>query len=123
MATGGRVLYHLQTTLPDTRNTILFVGYQAAGTRGRQLVEGAREVKIRGQFVSVNARIEKLDSMSAHADSHETLRWLGGFTAPPRATYLVHGEPGPMDALKATIESQLKWKVMTPAHLEQVDLG
>jgi metallo-beta-lactamase family protein len=122
MATGGRVLYHLQGALPDARNTILFVGYQAVGTRGRQLVEGAREVKIRGRFVAVNARIEKLDAMSAHADSQETLRWLGGFKKPPRATYLVHGEPGPMDALKATIESQLKWKVMTPSHLEQVDL-
>jgi metallo-beta-lactamase family protein len=123
MATGGRVLYHLQGALPDKRNTVLFVGYQAAGTRGRQLVEGAREVKIRGQFVAVNARVEKIDSMSAHADSQETLRWLGGFTTPPRVTYLVHGEPGPMDALKAAIESKLNWKVMTPAHLEHVDLG
>jgi metallo-beta-lactamase family protein len=123
MATGGRVLYHLQAGLPDKRNTILFVGYQAAGTRGRQLVDGAREVKIRGQFVAVNARVEKLDSMSAHADSQETLRWLGGFTTAPRATYLVHGEPEPMDALKRTIESKLNWNVMTPAHLECVDLG
>jgi metallo-beta-lactamase family protein len=123
MATGGRVLYHLTGTLPDTRNTILFVGYQAAGTRGRSLVDGAREVKIRGQFVPVNARIERLDSMSAHADSQETLRWLGGFDKPPSITYLVHGEPAPMDALKATIESRLQWNVHTPAHLEQVELS
>ena len=74
MATGGRVLYHLAGTLPDKRNTVLFVGYQAAGTRGRQLVDGAREVKIRGQLVGVNARVERLDSMSAHADSLATLR-------------------------------------------------
>lgn len=123
MATGGRVLHHLLAALPDRRCTVLFVGYQAAGTRGRQLVDGAREVKIRGQFVPVHARVERSDSMSAHADSQETLRWLRGFETPPRTTYLVHGEPGPMDALKATVESQLKWKVHAPAHLEQVELS
>lgn len=123
MATGGRVLYHLQAALPDKRSTVLFVGYQAAGTRGRQLIEGARDVKIRGQLVPVNARIEKLDSMSAHADAEETLRWLSGFETPPRTTYLVHGEPGPMDALKTTIESRLHWDVRTPTHLEQVELS
>ncbi len=114
MATGGRVLHHLHGALPDKRSTVLFVGYQAAGTRGRQLVDGAREVKIRGQFVPVNARVERIDSMSAHADSQETLRWLGGFKTPPRMTYLVHGEPGPMDALKATLTSQLQWNVHAP---------
>jgi metallo-beta-lactamase family protein len=123
MATGGRVLHHLLGALPDTRSTVLFVGYQAAGTRGRQLVDGAREVKIRGQLVPVHARIERIDSMSAHADSREILRWLGGFKTPPRMTYLVHGEPVPMDALKATIESQLNWQVHTPAHLEQVEIS
>ena len=123
MATGGRVLHHLVAALPDKRSTVLFVGYQAEGTRGRQLVDGAREVKIRGQFVPVVARVERIDSMSAHADSQETLRWLRGLKTPPRMTYLVHGEPGPMDALKATVESQLKWKVHTPAHLEQVELS
>ena len=123
MATGGRVLYHLQAALPDKRSTVLFVGYQAAGTRGRALVDGAREVKIRGQFVPVSARIERLDSMSAHADSEESLRWLGGFKKPPSITYLVHGEPGPMDALKSTIASRLQWNVHAPAHLEQVELS
>jgi metallo-beta-lactamase family protein len=123
MATGGRVLYHLLSALPDKRSTVLFVGYQAAGTRGRHLVDGAREVKIRGQLVPVNARIEKLDSMSAHADSQETLRWLAGVKAPPSTTYLVHGEPGPMDALKATMASRLGWNVHTPNHLEQVELS
>ncbi len=123
MATGGRVLYHLEAALPDKRSTVLFVGYQAAGTRGRTLVEGAREVKMRGKLVPVNARVERLDSMSAHADSEEVLRWLGGFQRPPKMTYLVHGEPGPMDALKARIESQLQWNVHTPALLEQVELS
>ena len=123
MATGGRVLHHLLAALPDKRNTVLFVGYQAAGTRGRQLVEGVREAKIHGQLVPVAARVERIDSMSAHADSQEILRWLSGFKTPPRMTYLVHGEPGPMDALKATLESQLKWKVHAPNHLEQVELS
>ncbi len=123
MATGGRVLYHLQRALPDKRSTVLFVGYQAEGTRGRQLVDGAREVKIRGQHVPVNARIERLDSMSAHADSEETQRWLAAFKTPPRITYLVHGEPGPMNALKTTIESKLHWNVHMPDHLEQVELS
>jgi metallo-beta-lactamase family protein len=123
MATGGRVLHHLQAALSDKRNTILFVGYQAVGTRGRQLVDGAREVKIRGQFVPVAARIERIDSMSAHADSEEIQRWLGEFSRPPRMTYLVHGEPGPMDALKATIQARLHWNVHTPEHLEEVELS
>ena len=123
MATGGRVLYHLAAALPDKRSTVLFVGYQAVGTRGRQLVDGAREVKIRGQVVDVKARIERLDSMSAHADSKETLQWLGGFGQAPKTTYLVHGEPGPMDALKGLIQKQLGWNVHTPNHLEEVDLS
>ena len=82
MATGGRVLHHLIAALPDKRSTVLFVGYQADGTRGRQLVDGAREVKIRGQLVPVHARVERIDSMSAHADSQETLRWLARLQDP-----------------------------------------
>jgi metallo-beta-lactamase family protein len=116
MATGGRVLHHMAAALPDPRNTILFVGYQAAGTRGRSLVEGAREVRIHGQMVPVHAGIEKIDSMSAHADRGEILRWLATFAAAPRQLALVHGEPGPMDALKARITEQLRWPVLTPEH-------
>jgi metallo-beta-lactamase family protein len=123
MATGGRVLYHMQAALPDRKHTILFVGYQAAGTRGRQLVDGAREVRIKGQLVNVVARIERIDSMSAHADSEEIMRWLGQFPTPPRITYLVHGEPVPMDMLKAKIEERLKWAVHAPQHLEEVQIG
>jgi metallo-beta-lactamase family protein len=123
MATGGRVLHHLLDSLPDKRNTVLFVGYQAEGTRGRQLVDGARDVKIHGQLVPVHARIERIDSMSAHADAEETLQWLRQAPRPPRITYLVHGEPAPMDALKAKIESVLRWKVRTPEHMETVEIG
>ena len=122
MATGGRVLHHLKDALPDPRNTVLFVGYQAAGTRGRALVEGAREVKMHGGLVPVHARIEKIDSMSAHADRTEILRWLGGFTAPPGATYLVHGEPEPMAALGRAIRDGLGWGVRAAEYLETVEL-
>lgn len=123
MATGGRVLHHLLGALPDKRNTVLFVGYQAEGTRGRQLVEGASDVKMHGQLVPVRSRIERIDSMSAHADTEEILRWLREFPRPPRTTYLVHGEPIPMDALKAKIEAALGWHVQTPQHLEEVQIG
>jgi metallo-beta-lactamase family protein len=122
MATGGRVLHHLAHALPDARNTVMFAGYQAAGTRGRQLRDGAKYTRIHGQDVPVAARIEAVDSMSAHADANEIMRWLGGFKTPPQTTCLVHGDPVPMDALKARIERELKWNVKTPAHHEKLDL-
>jgi metallo-beta-lactamase family protein len=122
MATGGRVLHHLAAALPHERNTVLFVGFQAAGTRGRALVDGAQDVKIHGSFVPVRARVARIDSMSAHADRNEILRWLGTTPAPPKRLFLVHGEPQPMDALKATIEQRLGWNVHTPGHQERVQL-
>ncbi len=123
MATGGRVLHHLKAALPDARNTILFVGYQAAGTRGRQLVDGQKSVKIHGEIISVQASIELVESMSAHADANEILRWLGGFTRPPRQTFIVHGEPAAMDALSATIHAKLGWATKMPEHGEIVELA
>jgi metallo-beta-lactamase family protein len=123
MATGGRVLYHLQRALPDARNTVLFVGYQSPGTRGRTLVEGASEVKIHGAFVPVNAKVEKIDSMSAHADAGEILRWLRGFTRPPSRTFIVHGEPQAQAALQASIEKELAgWSTYAPDYLERVEV-
>jgi metallo-beta-lactamase family protein len=122
MATGGRVLHHLRATLPEPRNTVLFVGYQAAGTRGRSLVDGVQSVKIHGQMVPVHARIEQIESMSAHADSQEILRWLGGFTRAPRRTFVVHGEPPAMDALQASIKAKLGWDTHAPQHRESVTL-
>ena len=118
MATGGRVLHHMAAALPDPRSTVLFVGYQAAGTRGRLLVDGAREVKIHGQMIGVNARIARNDSMSAHADRNEIVRWLQTLPAAPRRLCLVHGEPAPMDALKGMIAERFGWEVATPAHRE-----
>ncbi|MBA3884443.1 MAG: MBL fold metallo-hydrolase [Acidobacteria bacterium] len=123
MATGGRVLNHLLATLPDPGNTILFVGFQAAGTRGRRLVNGEPEVKIQGRMVPVNATIDVIESMSAHADSNEIVHWLRGFSRPPAETFLVHGEPAAMAALAETIGSQLGWKVRSPEHGERVELG
>ena len=123
MATGGRVLHHLAATLPDPRNTVLFVGYQALGTRGRDLCDGAKQVKLLGQIVPVHARVERIDSMSAHADAGEIMRWLSGFSRPPAMTYLVHGEPGPLEALNARIHTDLGWPVHVAGYLERVDLN
>jgi metallo-beta-lactamase family protein len=122
MATGGRVLHHLKAGLPDSRNTVLFAGYQAVGTRGRQLVDGQKTVRIHGETIPVNARVELIESMSAHADATEILRWLGGFSRPPRTTFLVHGEPASMEALGASITAQLGWKTRMPQHRETIEL-
>ena len=122
MATGGRVLHHLARALPDARNTVLFCGFQSAGTRGRALKDGVKFSRIHGEDIPVRARIEAVDSMSAHADSNEIMRWLGGFKKAPAITCLVHGEPVPMDTLKARIERELKWTVKTPAHQEKMEL-
>jgi metallo-beta-lactamase family protein len=122
MATGGRVLHHLVRTLPDAKNTILFAGYQAQGTRGRLLRDGAKQVRIHGRDVPVAAQIEALESLSAHADSNEILRWLRGFTKAPAATFLVHGEPAAMDTLASRINAELGWSPRTPAYSEKVDL-
>jgi metallo-beta-lactamase family protein len=123
MATGGRVLDHLAAVLPDARNTVLFVGYQAAGTRGRLLVDGAKQVKLHGQIVPVAARVERIDSMSAHADRGEIMRWLAAFERPPQMTHLVHGEPAGLDALRRTIESERGWPVHIARYLERVELN
>src|SRR5262249_25478643 len=122
MATGGRVIHHLEAVLPNPKNTVLFVGYQAAGTRGRLLTDGAKTVRLKGRDVSVAARIEKLDSMSAHADAGEILRWLSGFKRPPAMTYLVHGEPAALDALKQRIETERGWPTHIARYEERVEI-
>ena len=122
MATGGRVLHHLAATLPNPKHTILFVGYQAAGTRGRLLVDGAKLVRIKGRDVPVAARIELIDSMSAHADAGEITRWLDGFERPPAMTYLVHGEATPLEGLRARISTERRWPVHVARHHERVEI-
>src|SRR3954465_3248670 len=122
MATGGRVLHHLKAALPDARNTVLFVGYQAEGTRERQLVNGEKAVKIHGEMISVRADVALVESMSAHADSNEILRWLGGFTRAPKITFIVQGEPVAMETLAASIHDRLGWLAKMPQHGETVVL-
>jgi metallo-beta-lactamase family protein len=121
MATGGRVLHHLKLRLPDARSTILLVGFQSEGTRGRALEEGARSVKIHGQDVAIHAKVEKLDGLSAHADRDELLRWLSGFSVPPRHTYIVHSEVDSAQSLADTLNSR-SWTAEVARDLETVDL-
>jgi len=122
MATGGRVLRHLAAALPNARNTVLFVGFQGEGTRGRLLVDGATELRLLGRTVPVAARIERLESMSAHADAGEIMRWLSGFARPPQTVFLVHGEPAALDALAARITTERSWPVHIARHRETVTL-
>ena len=122
MATGGRILHHLKYRLPDSRNTILFVGYQAVGTRGQQLRDGAKYVKIHGEMVPVRAQIRNIEAFSGHADSTEILRWLGKFKKAPKLTFVVHGEEESSKALAAEIQKDLGWKTHIPEYLESVHL-
>ncbi len=109
MAAGGRVLHHLKLRLPDPRTTVLLPGYQAAGTRGRSLQEGAKTLRMQGEDIPVKAKIEILDGLSAHADQNEILKWLSGFKVPPKQTYVVHGEPEASQQLAEMIRKRLGW--------------
>jgi metallo-beta-lactamase family protein len=122
MATGGRVLHHLKQRLPDARTTVLLPGYQAAGTRGRALQEGARFVRIHGADVPVRAHVETLDGFSAHADRSEILTWLRGFERPPRHTYVVHGEPQAAEALATEVRARLGWTVTVAVDGMEIEL-
>jgi metallo-beta-lactamase family protein len=122
MATVGRILHHLARRLPDPKNTVLFVGYQAAGTRGRALIDGAKEVKIHGESVRVRASIVNASGLSAHADYREILEWLGGFSAPPKMTFIVHGEPDASAGLAERIKTTLNWPVHVARPMEEVSL-
>jgi metallo-beta-lactamase family protein len=122
MATGGRILHHLDRRLPDSRNAVLLVGFQAEGTNGRALQDGAQYLRLFGQEVPVRAEIVTLDQLSAHAGRSELLRWLSGFTAAPRQTFMVHGEPNALDALRAGIVTRFHWPVTVPAYLQSFDL-
>lgn len=123
MATGGRVLHHLRKFAPDPRNTILFTGFQAAGTRGAALVAGAQTLKMHGEYVSVRAEVLNLAMLSAHADADEIMRWLRNFPHPPRMTFVTHGEPTAADTLRRRIQDERGWRVMTPEHLQSVTLS
>jgi len=123
MATGGRILHHLKHRLPDHRNTVLFVGFQTSGTRGRLLQDGAREIKIHGEQIPVRARIQALESYSRHADYLEILRWLQTFPRPPKLVFVVHGEAEASAALAERIHRTFGWKTHLPVYLEKYSLG
>ncbi|HUK56335.1 MAG TPA: MBL fold metallo-hydrolase [Nitrospiria bacterium] len=122
MATGGRVLHHIKAFAPDPRNTILFVGFQAGGTRGEAMVHGAASVKIHGEYVPVRAEVVAIEGLSAHADGAEIMDWLGRFDAPPRETFITHGEPPAADALRHRIEEERGWRCRVPDYLERAAL-
>jgi metallo-beta-lactamase family protein len=123
MAMGGRIQHHLLRRLPDPRNLVLFIGFQAIGTRGRQIKDGAPEVKIFGEIVPVRAQIAALEQFSDHADAAELLQWLKTFRKAPEITYLVHGEPESAAALEQLIQQQLGWRVEIAKYMQQVELG
>ncbi|MEW9613807.1 MBL fold metallo-hydrolase [Shinella sp. S4-D37] len=122
MTTGGRVLHHLKAFAPDARNTILLAGFQAAGTRGRALQDGARELKIHGSWVPVNAEVAHLDMLSAHADAGELMRWLSTCPRPPRKVFIVHGEPEASEALRIRIGRELGWESVVPRLDQEFEL-
>ena len=121
MATGGRVLNHLETMAPQARHHIAFPGFQVAGSRGAKMVGGAREVKLHGHFVPVNAEVSHLEGFSGHADADGLMAWLRGFKQAPSQVYVIHGEPEASDALRSRIQDELGWRVRVPQHGETVD--
>ena len=123
MVTGGRILHHLANRLPKPETTVLFIGYQAEGTRGRRILEGSDTVKIHGQYVPIKAQIENIGGFSAHADYNETLAWLSSFNEAPRKIFLVHGEPEPCKSLQEKIVAHFGWNVEIPEYLEKAELN
>ena len=120
MATGGRVVHHLRHLLPDRRNTVVLTGYQAVGTRGRDLAEGARQLKMFGRYVPVRAEVLMDDGFSVHADAGELMAWLSRLPEPPETVYVVHGEPQASAALARRIRDELDWTAVVPRFGERV---
>jgi metallo-beta-lactamase family protein len=122
MATGGRVLHHLEQRLPDARNAVLLAGFQAEGSRGRALQEGAKSIHFYGRDVPVHAEIVSIGQLSAHAGKSELLRWLGALPSAPKQTYLTHGEPQAAQSLQSAIAGSLHSKADVARYLQTVDL-
>lgn len=123
MATGGRVLFHLRAYAPDARNTILFTGYQAMGTRGSRLMNGEKEIKIHGQLIPVRAEIKALSNTSAHSDYAETLQWLSHFDKPLKKIFITHGEYEAATSLKQKIENKFRWHCIVPHYQQKEELS
>ena len=123
MVSGGRVLHHLVRRLPDARNAVILAGFQAEGTRGRALQEGAKSLSLYGQVVPVCAEIAEMGQFSAHAGKSELLRWLTALPAPPKQTYLTHGEPVAAQALQAAISEKFQWRAAVARYLDTVPVG
>ena len=120
MLTGGRILHHIRQRAPDRKNTILLPGYQAPGTRGAALADGADRIKIHGKRVEIEAQVKQVDVFSAHADQRELLDWIGKAPAPPQSVFLVHGDPEASDALRRLIRDRHGFDVHIPEHRETV---
>ena len=123
MVTGGRVLHHLMQRLPDPKNLVLFIGFQAPGTRGFSIKNGAKSIKIFGQDVPIRSQIAALEEFSDHADTPELLEWLHTFRRAPRETFLVHGEPAAASQLRDAMTQALGWNVQVAAYQEKVELA
>lgn len=122
MADGGRVQHHLQHFISNPKNTVVFVGFQAEGTDGRALVDGAKDIEIYDKVYTVRANIQMIDSLSAHADYSEILEWLGYFECAPKKVFISHGEAASAQSLKKKIEELFGWSVEIPTYLESFDL-
>jgi metallo-beta-lactamase family protein len=120
MVTGGRVLTYLQQFIDNPTTTVLLAGYQAEGTRGRELLDGAHEIKFYGKYYPVRAKIEHIESLSAHADQNELLDWLSCIKNIPECVFLVHGEPSAQNAFRVKLETTLKWHIKVPKLNEEV---
>jgi len=122
MLTGGRILHHLKRLAPDPRNLLLLAGYQAMGTRGRALVDGARKVKVHGQYTSINCEVASFRGLSGHADRGELLRWIESAPRPPKLAFLVHGEPDAASAFATLLHDKLGLPTVIPELEESFDL-
>lgn len=122
MMTGGRVLHHAMRVLPDPKATVVFVGFQAAGTRGRRVLAGEREIKIFREWVPVRCQVERIGGFSAHADWKDILRWLEGMPSAPRRTFLIHGEPTASNALAERISTRFGWETEVPSYGQEFTL-
>lgn len=122
MATGGRVLHHLQSIAPDPANSIVFVGYQAGGTRGADFLTGNSEMKIHGEFVPIRADVRSVSNLSAHADANELMEWMRGFKARPKRVFITHGEPEQSEGLRKRVARELGWTAVVPEYRDLVNL-